>query len=318
MANLPLTLACGEYDRTEALIAGSVQPAGIDLTVVPLSDAWLRHERMIRHAAYDVAELSMSSYLMAKERQQKLIAIPVFPYRMFRHQFILIRRGRGIERPQDLAGKRVGTSMYQTTTMLWVRGLLQHEYGVAPASIQWVTDREELVPLRLPEVTIEVLTPPQTVESRFAQGDLDALVLIEEIPESLWEDPLTARLFPNFPAVEQDYWRRTGIFPMMHAVVMAEALAQRHPWAAMNLYDAFAASLSVSEARERHPRVVNLAWASAYFESERQLFGGHPYTYGIARNRASLDALVQYSYEQGLTRRRFSLEELFVPELMDT
>lgn len=318
MANIPLTLAVGEYDRTEAIISGRIQPVGVDLTVLPMSDAWDRHQRMIRHEAFDVAELSMSSYLMAKERGQQLIAIPVFPYRMFRHQFILIRTDRSITRPEDLKGKRVGVEMYQTTTMLWVRGMLEHEYGVKPEDIHWVTQFPELVPLALDHVVIESASPPDTVQDLFLRGELDALVLIEEIPEEVLGHPQVARLFPDFPRVEAEYWRRTRIYPMMHALVMKEKVARDNPWVAKNLYDAFCAALDDSAERERHPRVVNLAWASHYFEHEREIFGGHPYAYGIERNRSSLEALGRYSYEQGLTRHRFSLDELFVADLLET
>lgn len=316
MASLRIALAVGEYDRTVGLISGRIKPQGMECTVLAMSNAWDRHQRMIRHEEFDVAELSMSSFLMAKERGQKLVALPVFPYRMFRHQFILVRRGHGIEKPQDLRGKRVGTPMYQTTTMLWVRGLLLHEYGIRPEEIDWVTELPELVPVAPAGVSITV--SPEPVERLFGRGELDAIVLIEEVDEHWLADPEVGRLFPDFPAVEADYWRRTGIYPMMHAVVAKAELMAAHPWMARNLYQAFGESLEWSDQLERHPRVVNLAWANAYFESERQLFGGNPYTYGIAHNRASLEACVQYSHEQGLTRHRFTIEELFVPSLLDT
>lgn len=315
MGQVALTLAVGEYDRTEPLIHGEVRVPGVDLTVVPMSDAWLRHQRMIRHEAFDVAELSMSSFLMAKEGGQRLWAIPVFPYRMFRHQFVLVWEER-VGEPAALRGKRVATPMYQTTTMLWVRGFLQHQFGILPQEIQWVTEREELVPVSPPGVSITV--SPEPVEQRFRRGEVDALVLIEEIPEDLLALPGVRRLFPNYPEVEEAYYRKTGIYPMMHAVVFREAVLERHPWLGRTLYDAFVEALRLSLERERHPRVLNLAWASHYFERERQIFGGLPYVYGVAANRPSLEALVQYSHEQGLTRRQMRLEELFWPELMDT
>lgn len=311
-------LACGEYDRTQALLDGRVAIEGADPVLLGISDAFDRHQRMLRHQEFDVAELSMSSYLIAKDSGQPLVAIPVFPYRMFRHQFILVRTDRGIRRPEDLVGRRVGTAMYQTTTMLWVRGMLHDIYGVEPSSIEWHTDREELLPIDPARVSIIQSPPGWNVEDRFRQGELDALVLIEEVPEDLLAEPGVARLFPDYPAVEAEYFRQTGIFPMMHAVVMREELYMANRWLARNLYDAFCRSLDDSLLRERYPRVLNLAWGASYFERERMVFGGSPYVYGIQANRPSLDALTRYSFDQGLTSYRLPLDELFARELLET
>ncbi len=316
MGNCRITLALGEYDRTIALLSGQAAPVGVDLTILPMSDAWDRHQRMIRNEEFDVAELSLSSYLMARERGQGLIALPIFPYRMFRHQFILVRKNAGISSPTDLKGKRVGTPMYQTTTMLWVRGMLQHEYGVRPEDIEWVTEREELVHFVTNGVSIKVESEP--VEELFAQGKLDAIVVIEEVEERWLNDPGVARLFPNFPEVEADYYRTTGIYPIMHIVAAKTELVSQYPWLPRSIYDAFAQSLAYSDQMERFPRVVNLAWANFYFEAERRIFGGCPYVYGISKNRNSLEAAVAYSFEQGLTGHQFKVEEIFAQTLLDT
>lgn len=318
MASLRFSLACGEYDRTQALLDGRVGVAGADPVLLGMSDAFERHRRMLRFREFDAAELSMSSYLIAKDRGDPLVAIPVFPYRMFRHQFILVRTDVGIRTPQDLEGRRVGTAMYQTTTMLWVRGMLQDVYGVKPSSIDWYTDRREVLDISPPGVSITPSGPGGGVEEMFRRGDLDALVLIEEVPADLLAEPGVARLFPDFPAVEAEYFRSTSIFPMMHAVVMAEPLYAAHRWLAKNVYDAFCRSLEESLEWERYPRVLNLAWAASYLQQEHELFGGSPYVYGIEANRPSLEALTRYSHEQGLTSRRLPLEELFVPELLGT
>ncbi|NNN19036.1 MAG: ABC transporter substrate-binding protein [Acidimicrobiaceae bacterium] len=316
MGKCRVSLALGEYDRTIALISGQVSPLGVDLTILPMSDAWDRHQRMIRNEEFDIAELSLSSYLMAKERGQDLIALPIFPYRMFRHQFMLVRKNRGISHPMDLRGKRVGTPMYQTTTMLWVRGMLEHEYGVRPEDINWVTEREELVPFVPNGVNIKVEAQP--VEELFAQGELDSIVVIEEVEDRWLNDPDVDRLFPNFPEVEASYYRSTGIYPIMHIVAVKSELVTQYPWLPRSLYNAFAESLAYSDQMEHYPRVVNLAWANAYFEAERKVFGGNPYAYGVARNRPTLEAAVAYSFEQGLTSHHFSVEDIFVPSLIDT
>ena len=316
MSKCRISLAVGEYDRTIGLISGQVVPVGIDLNILPMSDAWDRHQRMIRNEEFDVSELSLSSYLMAKERGQELIAIPVFPYRMFRHQFMLVRKGKGIADPKDLKGKKVGTPMYQTTTMLWVRGMLKHEYGIEPEEIDWITEREELVPFVSDGVSITVESEP--VEELFAQGKLDAVIVIEEVEQRWLDDPGVDRLFPNFPEVEADYYRRTGIYPIMHILAVKAGLVAQFPWLPRSLYDAFCQSLQYADQMERFPRVVNLAWANAYFEAERIVFGGNPYAYGVTRNRSSLEAAVKYSFEQGLTGHAFQVEDIFVPTLLDT
>jgi pimeloyl-ACP methyl ester carboxylesterase len=315
---LRVSIACGEYDRTQALLDGRVGVNGADPVVLGISDAFSRHQRMLVNREFDVAEVSLASYLMARERGEPLVAVPAFPYRMFRHQFILVRTDRGVDSPEDLAGRRVGTAMYQTTTMLWVRGMLEDLYGVPPTSIEWYTDRRELLALDPPGVKINRAPAGCRVEDMFRAGDLDALVLIEEVPPDLLSAPGVRRLFPAFASVEASYFGETSIFPIMHTVVIREELYRDQRWLARSTYDAFCESLRHSLHHERFPRVLNLAWAAAYFQHEAGVFGGSPYVYGIEANRPSLEAAVRYSERQGLTSRRLDLEELFVPELLGT
>ncbi len=312
------TMACGSYDRTDALLAGEILVDGATVALEGISDAFDRHQRMLGQRAFDVSELSLSSYLIARDRGDDLVGIPVFPYRMFRHQFILVRRDHGIERPEDLIGRRVGTPMYQTTTALWVRGMLADLYGVAASSVEWWTDRAELLPIAPPGVSIRRAPQGTDVESLFRNGELDALVLIEEVPEYLLAVEGIERLFSDFPAAEAEYFARTGIFPMMHAVAMRRGVHEAHPWLARRIYDAFERALGAAVERLRYPRVVSLAWTASYVERERQVFGGNPYVYGVRRNRVALDAAVRYSHEQGLTSRLLDVAELFVPELAET
>lgn len=318
MANLRLTLALGEYDRTRALLDGRVQAEGLDLHLVPMSDAFTRHDLMLRQAAFDVCELSLSSYLMARQRGQALSAIPVFPYRMFRHGYVVINTRAGIERPHDLVGKRVATSMYQTTTALWVRGHLQHEYGVRPEDVQWVTERPELVGFEAPSgVAITEVgmggRPEEKVQALLAAGEVDAAVLIEEVPSALLRRPEVRRLFPNYPEVEREFFQRTRIYPVMHALVARASILREHPWVADSLRTAFEAAKQAALAQLRFPRTTTLVWHGAYREREVEVLGEDPYPFGVEANRPTLDALVAYSHEQGLTRRRFRVEELFVP-----
>lgn len=311
MARITLTVALGDYDRTRRLIDGTVKPEGVDLCPLVMNDAFDRHDRMIRFEEFDVCELSMSSFLMARDRGRALTAIPVFPYRMFRHQFVLCHRDAGIRSPQDLKGKRIGINMYQVTTALWVRGFLQHEYGVSPRDLHWFTDRAELVPVP-PEISVTV-AHGRSLEQMLLEGDLDALILIESMPDALLQAPQVHRLFPDYPAVEADYYRKTGIYPIMHALVCRDEILARHPWVARNLYDAFVAAKQMAYDYNQYPRVHSLAWAEAYRKQEEAVFGPDPYAYGIQGARPTLEALVQYSHEQGLTSRRFTVEELFAP-----
>lgn len=313
-APLRLTLALGEYDRTQALLDGRVRAEGLDLQLVPMSDAFLRHDRMIREEAFDICELSMSSYLMSRQRGQAFHAIPVFPYRMFRHSYILVHRDAGIEQPSDLVGKRIGTAMYQTTTCLWVRGHLQHEYGVGPKQMTWYTEMPELVGFEPQPGVVINRVAPGSVEPMLLRGDLDALILIEEVPQALLQAPQVRRLFPNYPEVEREFFQRTRIYPMMHALVAREPILRQHPWVADSLRRAFEQAKQAALAQLRYPRTTTLVWAGAYREREIEIFGHDPYPYGVQANRATLEALVTYSHEQGLTRRRFEVEELFVPD----
>ncbi len=317
-ARVRVLLACGEYDRTAALLDGRVEVEGADAVVVGISDAFDRHRRMLHEREFDAAELSLSSYLIARDRGEDLVGIPVFPYRMFRHQFVLVRRDRGVTRPRDLVGRRVGTPMYQTTTMLWVRGMLEDDYGVSARDVEWCTDREELLPIEPAGVSISRAPAGVDVEGLFRRGDLDALVLIEEVPEDLLATEGVDRLFPDFPAVEEAYFRRTGIFPMMHVVAVRGELHRSHPWLAASLFRAFERALDLAVERLSYPRTVSQAWAAHYVERERRIFAGNPYVYGMRRNRAALEAATKYSHEQGMTSRRFEPGELFVPELHDT
>lgn len=316
MSDVHLTLACGDYDRTRALIDGRVEPAGIELTVLPLSNAWARHQRMLRHQEFDVAELSLSCFLMARDRGQRFVAIPIFPYRMFRHSYLWCSAGAGIREPADLAGKRIGLGMYQITTALWLRGHLQHDYGVAPGQLQWVTEMEELLPFEPPPgVHIEVVPPGGNLETMLLEGALDAYVGVEGTPHGFAGDERVHRLFGR--EVEQEYFRRTGIFPMMHVVVFRAEVLDKHAWAAVNVLDAFRQAKALGQEYSRYPRAFSLAWALSYQEEEVAILGPDPYPYNLPDNRLALETAVGYAHEQGLISRAPQVEELFAPSTLD-
>lgn len=326
MGKVHLTLACWEYDRTRALQDGTVQVEGVDLTYLPLhveETFW----RMLRYQDFDAAELSMSSYLMAREKgYPRLIAIPVFPSRFFRHSFIFINTDSGIEQPKDLAGKKVGVPEYQITAAVWIRGILQHEYGVAPEEMKWFTGgteipgREEKLKPDLPKnIEIRWIGPDRTLSSMLERGEIDALICAHIPSPFVRRSPKVRRLFPNFREVERDYYRRTRIFPIMHTVVLREELYERYPWMAQSLCKAFFEAKRVCEETLYKYSALKymLAWSVAEIEEERELAGGDMWPYGLEPNRKVLETLIQYSYEQGLIKKPVSPETLFAPNTLE-
>ena len=315
---LRLTLAAGDYESIRALKEGSVAVDGVALNVLTDMDSSTRHWRMLRNRAFDVCELSLSSYLAARDQGHDLEAIPVFLHRRFRHGFIFINRSAGIAAPKDLIGKRVGIKTFQTTAILWMRGILEHEYGVPHTALQWVSELEEDVAFT-PGPGLRFARAPagRTVESMLAEGEVAACMHADLIDPIVEGDPRVGRLFENYVEVEQEYYRRTRIFPIMHVTAIKAGLVAAHPWLAQNLIDAFEASKAAAYRRLANPRVVPLAWYSGYRDEEAEFFGGDPWAYGLgADNRRNLETAIGYSHECGLISRRLAVDEIFLqPEI---
>ena len=326
MNRLQLSLACGDYDRTRALTDGRVRPEGIDLTylALPPDETFFR---MLRYQEFDVSELSLSAYTIMKAHGQcPFVAIPVFPSRCFRHSAIFIRTDVGIREPKDLIGRRVGVPDYQMTAAVWARGALQHEYGVSPESIHWVLGGQEqagrgtMVRVDLPaKLKVERLGPGETLNGMMEAGKIDALIS-PVLPTAFRRHaPWVARLFPNYREVEEDYFRRTGIFPIMHTVVIKEALYQQYPWVAQSLYKAFEQAKQLCYDRfayEPLAHLITMAWATDELERERALMGEDFWPYGFEANRQTVATLCQYVHEQGLAPRAPTPEELFAPNTL--
>ena len=322
MPDLKLTLACNDYDRTRALIDGSVKPAGIDLEITRLKPREL-FPRMLDHQEFDAAELSLASYTTLVARgSSAFVAIPVMLSKLFRHSCIYVRRGAGIERPQDLKGKRVGTTQYGATAVVYIKGLLQDEYGIKPEDLRWfigglsTPTEPPLVPLNLPgNIQLEFLPRGQTLEALFEEGKLDALFAILLPQMFLAGSPQIARLFPNHREVEEDYYRRTNILPIMHTVVIKKSVYDAHPFVAASLYRAFTAARdrALEPLYDTDALMVSLPFLIDHIEQSRRVFGDDVWAYGVEPNRPSLDALCRYVHEQGLAPRRITPDELFVP-----
>jgi 4,5-dihydroxyphthalate decarboxylase len=326
MGKIRLTLACWDYDRTRALQDGSVQVEGVELVYLPLrvEEAFWR---MLRHGEFDAAELSMGSYMMARDKgSPKLIAIPVFPSRAFRHSCIYINTDAGIKEPKDLAGKRVGVPEYQITMAIWARGILQHEYGVGPEKMKWFTGgekhpgRQEKIKHDLPPgVDVRSIGPDQTLSSMLESGEIDAMVFAHMPSPFVRRSPKVRRLIPNFRDVEKEYYRRTKIFPIMHTVALREDVYQKHPWVAQSLCKAFAEAKRICQDSmyEFSALKYMLAWSIAEMEEERETLGEDAWPYGLEPNRHVLETLVQYAHEQGLIKKRFDLHDLFAPNTLE-
>ena len=327
MAKLRLTLACWNYDRTRALADGTVEPDGIDLTCLdlPVEETFFR---MLRYREFDAAEMSLSSYAVSLfGAERPFIAIPVFPSRIFRHAAIFVNEAAGITEPKDLAGKRVGNPEYQMTAPVWIRGILADHYGVPVDSATYFTggeeepNRSEKLKLDLPpNIRIEPIGPDQTLSRMLAEGDIDALYTART-PSSFRDGSgRVRRLFENYRRVEQEYYRATGIFPIMHTVVIRRELYEANRWVARSLFKAFcdAQRRTYRDLAETAAQKAMLPWANAHYEEARTTMGDDYWPYGLERNRDTLATFLRYSFEQGLSRRQLAPEELFAPETLES
>jgi len=313
MTTLHLSLACGDYEIVRALMEGTVKPDGIALTMLTQMDSATRHWRMMRNGEFDAAEYSLSSYLMARDRGLPFTAIPVFLHRRFRHGFIFINAKAGIDKPKDLIGKRIGVKTFQTTAIMWLRGMLHNDYGVKQTDVEWFVELEEEIDFTpKKELKFTKLPPGKDVEKMLVAGELDAVLHSDLIDPLLEGDTRIRRLFVNNDEVEKDYFKTTGIFPIMHVMALRKDLVGENPWAPYNLLRAFEASKRAAYARLQNPRIVPLAWYRSYQEQEQAILGSDPWEYGLTeRNRKNLATAIKYSHQSGLISREIPVEELF-------
>jgi 4,5-dihydroxyphthalate decarboxylase len=314
MRKLQLTLACGDYEIVRPLKEGIVQPDGIELTILTEMDSTTRHWRFLRNNEFDVAEVSSSSYIVSRDQNMPFRAIPVFLHRRFRHGFIFINKTKGISKPTDLIGRRVGVKSYQVSAILWLRGILEHEYGVPHTSIDWFSELDEDIEFNRPKgLKLTRIPDEKSIETMLAEGEIDGLLHPDIIEPILSKDPRVGLLFPDYKKEEVAYYKKTGIFPIMHVMGLKAELAERYPWVTPNLYKAFDASKAIAMKRMRNPRIVPLAWYQEAWEEQENLLGLDPWEYGLGpANTHNLETLIGYSHEHGLIRRRIPLDELFL------
>ena len=315
MSKLKLTLACGDYEIIKPLKEGTVEADGIELNVLTAMDSTTRHWRFLRNQDFDVGEVSCSSYIASKDKGFPFEAIPVFLHRRFRHGFVFINTSKGITKPTDLIGKKVGLKQYQSTAILWLRGLLDHEYGVPFKSMDWYTELAEAVEFTPPPgLRLQRIPDDKSIETMLAEGEIDALIHPDLIQPLIDKDPRVGRLFPNYKQEEVEFFKRTSIFPIMHVMGLKKEITEKYPWAAMNLQIAFEKSKAVAMRRMENPRIVPLAWYRESWEEQEEILGRDPWEYGATPNNLKqIDMLTTFSHEQGLTSRKLSWDDLFLP-----
>jgi 4,5-dihydroxyphthalate decarboxylase len=321
MSRLPITVATWDYDRVRPLTDGRVSIEGCEVNhlTMPVEECF---ERAYFHGEFEVAEIGFSPYLIALSRGvSPYVAVPVFLSRMFRHSAVYIRTDRGISGPADLRGKRVGVPEYQMSAVMWFRGYLQDEFGIAAKDINWVQGglenpgRREKFPLNLPPSFPLAPAPDgETLSSMLAGGTLDAVMAARRPSCFVSAHPQVSRLFPDYRAAERDYYRKTGIFPIMHALGVRRDVHQKNPWLAASLCKAFtkAKRLADAEFAETTALKIGLPWVNAEYDETRALMGDDYWSYGLnPQNRRTLEAMARYSFEQGLAVRLLSVDEMF-------
>lgn len=317
MPPLRLSVHMKGYDRALPILSGKVPIEGVD--PIFMSFGVENFGRMLNNLEYDISEMSLSSLLIARDRGVPITAIPVFPHRRFRHSYIFVDTKGKIKEPRDLIGKRVGIPIYQPTAIVWIRAVLQHEYDVKPEQMQFFYDREkEPLPITPPSNVSIKSTGGVKKEKLFLEEKLDAL-FDSNIPD-IFENgnPAIKRLFEDYRKVELDYYKKTGLFPIMHTIVIKQKLLDEHPWLATSVWRACVQSKKQSYERMKDPRFSNLLWPHVYWENEKKDLGkADPWPYNFADNLKVLQTFMSFSKEQGLIKKELNLEEIFASSTLD-
>ena len=327
MSALNLSLAMGDYDRTRAIYDGRVKIDGVDPTCMLLSPEEMFF-RAFRHQAFDISELSLSSYSISIARgEPHYVAIPVFLSRAFRHTSAYIRTDRGIATPADLKGRRIGIAEYQLSANVWLRGILEDEYGVEPSDIQWVrggmhtAGRPEKIKVQLPpDVTMTEAPAGATLNQLLVDGEIDGFIGPRS-PRCFDErQPNIGRLFPDTIAEAERYYTKTGVFPIMHVLGLRRSLADAHPWLPGALLKAFTAAKTLAEEAlaDTSATKVTMPFVEDNLARARALMGPDIWSYGLAGNVPTLETFLRYHHDQGLSPRRVGVDELFHPATLES
>ena len=326
MPDIPITIACGNYDRVQAIKDGRVKVDGCAVTFIPLYPEEIFH-RVFKFQEFDIAEISGSSFIRTVDAgASEYVGIPAFVSRLFRHSGIYIRKGSGIEKPEDLRGKRIGLPEYQITAVVWMRGMLQHEYGVKPNEILWRSGgqeqagREERTPLKpIPGLDLKAIPKDKTLVGMLRDGELDALFTARAPSSFLAGEEHIRRLFPDTRAAEIAYYKKTKFFPIMHLIGIKKSLVAQHPWLPTSLYKALleAKALAMTDLTDVNALMVTLPFLDAETKATQAVMGKDFWRYGVHESQHEIEALIQYLHEQGLIERKPALTELFAPGVFD-
>lgn len=324
MAQAKLTMALSRYDRHIPFFDGSVKAEGVDLTILevgqsePLKHGQDRHERMLQKQEFDICELSLSSYLMAKSRGMPFTAIPVFPRRLFSLSQMWVNVDAGVSSPQDLIGKNVGLSTFQTTLSVLAKGDLQSEYNVPWRKINWIVSKEEAIPFKFQEgVRIELAGAGKKMGPMLEQGEIAALMVPHPPKEALRGSKKIRRLFTDPKQEEVRYFQKNGFYPIMHVVAFKDDVLAKDPWLAPNVMAAFDKAKAACMDYYDDPNWSRFVWGRHLFEEERKAFGDDPWPNGIKKNRANLERFIGYSLDQGLMQKKLEVEQLFASNGLD-
>ncbi|WP_163509195.1 ABC transporter substrate-binding protein [Fodinicola acaciae] len=323
---VPITLACWDYDRTQALADGRIRPEGVDLTYLrlPVEETFFR---MARYQEFDAAEMSLSSYVLSLFGAAPFVAIPVFPSRAFRHNGIYVRADNAMHELAQLRGKVVGVPEYQVTAAVWQRGILAEFHDVPVESVRYRTGglhqpgRVEKIELRLPGgVEVEPIPADRTLTEMLLAGEIDALYSPRTPPSMLDGDRSLRRLLAAPRLAEEAYFAETGIFPIMHVIVLRREIYDQHRWLARSLFQAFTAAKHEVQAQLAETAATRymLPWLYDAVEHTRRVMGADFWPYGLRANEKTLSTFLRYSYEQGLAERLLTPAELFAPESLET
>ena len=310
---LRLTVACGDYEIVRAIKEGTVKADGLDLVMLTGMGPRERHWRMARHSEFDICEANVGAYFMERDHGVALTAIPVFLHRRFRHGFLFVNAKAGIREPKDLIGKKVGGTNFQPASNIWMRGILEEEYGLPHRQVTWVVERSEDVAFTPPkDLRIEMVAPGKKLDVMLAEGEIPAM-LSPEIPRLFLQgDKRIVRLFPNYKDIELGYFRKTGIFPIMHVTTIKQEIVDKYPWVPTNLVKAFEEAKNIAYRRIANPRMVPIAWVRTALEEQEEVLGADPWAYGLTpANRKNLETVLRYTHQQGMIGKMMPLDSLF-------
>lgn len=312
-AALKLTVACDPFDSVRALMDGTLPTPGMALDFVTDLTNPERHARMVRDLAFDVCELNISTFLIARDQGVPITAIPVFLFRKFRHGNIFVRTDSGISRPEDLRGRRVGVPNLQPAANIWIKGILRDEFGLGYEEIIHVVQEDEEIAFDVPaDFIVERAPEGRSVFDMLEDGSLPA-VISPLVPKAVIDGhPEIGRLFPDYVERERAYFARTGLFPIMHVTAVRNELLLEHPWLAARLTGAFEQAKRMAYRHIANTRLVPLAWFGAQWEHEQSLLGADPWPNGLSQlNRRNLQTVIDYSFDQGLMKTKPLLDDLF-------